>query len=152
MTLFRAVKLLAVRRRHQVALARLAVAGHENARRPSEERGEHHGSAAELAFQQREVQVAQASAADFLRQVGGEEADVAALAGDLQAQFARHGALALHHGFVRIELLLDEAAHGIDDHLLLVAEAEVHRAAPILSSLPPWLPLLDRKITRLNSS
>src|SRR3546814_14462786 len=95
MTLFRAVKLLAVRRRHQVALARLAVAGHENARRPSEEHGERHGSAAELAFQQREVQVAQASAADFLRQVGGEEADVAALAGDLQAQFARHGALAL---------------------------------------------------------
>src|SRR5690606_34383221 len=75
--------------------------------------------------------------ADLDWEIGGEEADVAALAGDLQAQLARYCPLALNHRFVRIELLLDEAAHRSDDHLLLVGEAEVHGVAPAFIGVLP---------------
>ena len=62
----------------------------------------------------------------LLGYIGRVEAEVANLAADVVADFSRQLAGALDLGLERIELRLDEAADHVDDHLLLVAETEIH--------------------------
>ena len=89
-----------------------------------------HRAAAELTLDQGEVEMAQPRAADGLGEVAGVEARGQGLAPDRLRQIGRDAALTLDLRLVREDLALDEGAHGGDDHLLLVGEAEVHAPPP----------------------
>ncbi len=72
----------------------------------------------------------EAAAAELFGDVGGVEAKLGNLAPDLAADLVRHLARALDLGLERVQLALDEAAHGVDHHLLFLTEAEVHGSQP----------------------
>ncbi len=129
------VELLAAHRRQQVLLALRLVAGLQDAGRAAEEHRERVRRAAELALEQREVDVAETAAAELLGDVGGEVAGLDALVANRVAELERHLAGFLDFGLVRVDFLLDELAHGVDDHLLLEAQSEMqHEDSPRFSS------------------
>ena len=71
------------------------------------------------------------AAAELCRDVRGVEAQVQHLLPDLPADLVRHDAGALDLRLERVELPLDEAAHGVDHHPLLFGETEIHVLIPI---------------------
>ncbi len=72
----------------------------------------------------------EAAAAVVFGDVGGVEAELPDLPPDLAADLVRDLAGALDLGLERVQLALDEAAHGVDHHLLFLTEAEVHGSQP----------------------
>ncbi len=120
------IHLLAPHAGQEIALALLGIAGAKNVRRSPPPARQGHGGAAEFPLEQREAHVVEATAAMLLGYIGRVEAEVANLAADVVADFSRQLAGALDLGLERIELRLDEAADHVDDHLLLVAETEIH--------------------------
>jgi hypothetical protein len=69
----------------------------------------------------------QSAAAIFGRNVRCVKPQVQDLPAYIIAHFPWHDAGALYFSFQRIEFGLDEAANGIDDHLLFVVEFEIHQ-------------------------
>ena len=79
----------------------------------------------------------QARPAHLDRHVGGVQAGVDRLGLQLPMQvLAQHAGL-LDLLFVRIELIENELARGLDDHLLFVVEREIHGQSPFLSVARP---------------
>jgi len=74
--------------------------------------------------------VVEPPAPDFRRQVRRIEAEVDDLPLDLLAEFRRYPTGPLDLVLVRVEFPLDEVADGLDHHLLLVGECEVHPLLP----------------------
>jgi hypothetical protein len=74
-------------------------------------------------------------AADLLRHVGGIEPRRHRLLLQLADQVHRQPARPLHLALVRIELVLDEGAGGLDDERLFFGQAEMHGS--ILSQAEP---------------
>ena len=68
----------------------------------------------------------EAGAADFGRHVGGIEAGFDRLGLELLAQILAQLAGALDLGLMRIKLVLDEIARGLDDHPLFFGQGEIH--------------------------
>ena len=130
------IEAFAARRRQQVALPLLGVAGHEDAGGPAPEHGERHGRPPQFALQQGQAQMVQAAAAHLFGEVRGEEAELDHLALDGVAQFWGHFAAALDGLLVRIDLPLHEGPHGVHHQLLLGCQCEVQTTAPFTR---PWL-------------
>ena len=119
------VEALAARSREQIALPLLLVAGHQDSGRPTPEHAERHRRSAEFALEQGERQVIEAAAAHFDGQVRGVETQLDDLPLDLFAEFPRHAPATLDLLLKGIELLFDEVADRVHDHLLLGCECEV---------------------------
>ena len=136
------IEFLALDGRDQVFLALLVVAGHENAGGAAKKHGQAHRAPAKLALDERKGLVIEPGATHFLRHVAGEEAEILALLRNLLAELLRHDAGAFHLVLMRIDLGLDEAANGIDDHLLFFGQCEIHDVFPLILVLgyPPLLP------------
>jgi hypothetical protein len=81
---------------------------------------------AELLLAEDAVHRAQAAAAQRLGHVHRPQAQGLGLLVDGQRRVARQRAAVLDALFERLEFLLDETPHGVEQHLLFVAEAEVH--------------------------
>ena len=122
------IHLLAAHRGHQVLLDLFPLAGHQDVLRPSEEMGQCHRAAAKLALDQRDIDMGQARAADALGEVRGVKAQIEALFLDVLRNLGGHLAAALEERLVRLDLGLDEAAHGGDDHLLFFGQSKMHES------------------------
>ena len=68
----------------------------------------------------------QAGAAGFFGKVRGVKAQINDLALDLFAQLKGDMAKALDLGLMRVDLVFDEFADRLDDHLLFFAQTEMH--------------------------
>ena len=103
-----------------------ALARAQDVRRPSHDVLQRVRRGAELAVHQRDAKTVEAATAELGGHVRGVQTGIDRLALDLGDEILRHVAQLLDHLLVRHQLLLGEAAHGVDDHLLLVGEFEEH--------------------------
>ena len=106
--------------------------------------GDHHlqaiAGAAEFALHQRGVEGAKASAAQLGRHIHRIKPERPRLGADLRSQLVWHAVGLLDHFLMRIELGLDKAAHGFDQHLLFGRQFEMHHAGFRLMAMlrPAW--------------
>jgi hypothetical protein len=87
--------------------------------------------AAEFLFVEQPGRRIEAGAAKFFGNVGGVETGCDRFGLDLSDQVHVEMAGALDHSLMRIELVLDEGARGLDDHLLFLGQSEVHCLTPL---------------------
>ena len=125
-----AVRLLAAHGGEEVLLALLALAGHQDV-----------GRARDTGPVQRIIRPAQLllvehpgeriepCTAHLGRHVGGIEAGLDGLGLDPVAEVVAQHARLLDLGLMRIELVDDEIARRLDDHLLFFGEVEIHHAS-----------------------
>ncbi len=123
----KAIRFLAAHGGEEIFLALLALAGHQDIGRPR------HAvpmqrvvGAAQLLLIEDPGQRIETGAAGFGRHVGGIEAGCDRLGLDLLAQIRAQHAGVFDLGFMRIELVLDEIARRLDDHVLFFGESEIH--------------------------
>jgi hypothetical protein len=124
-----AVDLLAAHARISVAFALLLVAGHQDVRWPC------HAvpvqrvvGAAKLLFVEHPGQRIEPCTAHFFGHVGGIKPGLDGLCLQLFIQLAAQLAGALDFRLVGVQLVLDERARRVDDHLLFFGEVEVHES------------------------
>ncbi len=124
----------------QVAIALLALAGHQDVLRATEEMRQRHRPAAQFALDQREIQMAQPRAADLFGEVAGVKAQFQRLALDLGGDVGGHLAGAFDRRFVRIDLGFDESCAPSRRSSPVPGSVQTAIRCPFRSRAPQWHP------------